>query len=253
MISEKFKVLESARDSYIFIWHNKFYLLKISILPFLLNVICTMFVQVQRSDASVFEAYIWQMPAVFAMGYAVFLQTRLLFMGERFEILPDNISFLKEREALKQASVIIFVLFNMFLSFSGVTLFIISTQVADTRMAFFAMLFIIILFWALRFGMLHIFMAVGVSPAKFIRKVRSMLFSVQLVALTVISLAPVIMIFKVLLASFLPAIEDITELAAADKLVLVLLSAPVTSLTTIVANAALGFAARDMLKGKFST
>jgi len=253
MVRESFKFGEALKGGYSFLAHNFAYTAKVSIIPFALHIICNLFVQLERPSASVFEIYLWQLPAVAAFGWLLFLQVRLMFFMERFDTPITHPVFIAERIQAKQASVIIFILFNMFFKFSAMGLFALSKSdliTSSNILGFMPLVILLVMLWSVRFGVLYIIAAVSFPLGIFVKKAKSPLFSVQLVALAIIATMPIMILFQMLLPLLVPsvfAVEDISLISDIERIRLVILTAPVTLFSSLIVNACVTSAIKQML------
>ena len=253
MIKEDFKLTKAIGDGYRFLSKNYIYLLKASLLPLILHVTCSLFVQFQRADCSVFEAYLWQLPAVAAFGWLMFIEIRLLFFFERINIPITHPVLLAERNIAKQASIIIFILFNMFFKFLAMGLLFVGALEAvrsHPLLSFLPMAIIILMFYCVKFGVLHIVAAVSFPLKVFVNRIKSPLFSIQLMSLAFLSIIPVIFIFQILMPIIVPnlfEIGDLSNIGDVDKIKLILITTPMTLVLSLVLNACAGCAVKQML------
>ena len=253
MIKEKFKFSLALKDGIRFVAHNFSYLAKISTLPLIVHIVCNLFVQLQRPNASIIEAYLWQLPSVAMFGWLMFAQIRLLFFLEKVETIITHSVFVAERHQAKQASIIIFILFNMFYKFCSIGLFMLSSSKYIETHAILSLLPIIIIifmFLSVRFAVLHIVAAISFPIKLFLKRTNTPIFSVQLIALAVVSMFPIMILLQIIVPLISPSLLEVTDIADItdiERIKLVLVSAPVTLLASLLLNSCAGCAIKQML------
>lgn len=255
MLNQSFKIFEAIRNSNLFLKGNWRYLLKMSLLPLLVHLISGTFVQLTKSDASIFEIYLWNLPSVAAFGWFTFIQTRLIFLGETLHNIPADSWYRQNRKHSMQASVIIFILFNMFFTFatSGMMLLAIADQADRVKHSAAGMLTLLIvaaLFFGIRYAFLYILAAINFPLKVFIKHLFHPLISVQIIAATTMVLLPVIIVFQILLFMVVPNQEALisgTGLDVSERIMIAAIASLVSLASTSLVNVVLAYAVKQMI------
>src|SRR3990172_10766273 len=124
MDNSKFNILQAIREAYTFVGREWLYLLKSASLPMAVQICTSLFIQFQREGASLIESYLWGMPATVLVAWFVFLEMRLLLLGEQLDKLPHNPEYLAARQHAMKLSVITSLLFNMGMALAIAVLFL---------------------------------------------------------------------------------------------------------------------------------
>ncbi len=253
MNNGRFKVFDAVRNAYIFVGREWPYLLKIGLAPMALQVCLSLFIEFTQADASAVAGYLWGLPATMSFAWFMFLETRLLLLGERIDRLPADPAYLADFQRAMQLSVLSSLLFNMAMA-GAVMLEMTLLRATQKGVSGFADLggFVLIgaIFWGLRFGIIPILMAVRHPVRPVLRQVQGMLFSLRLAGLGVVCLFPVAFLYQIVILLLLgdvvdPALE--VSLTSAQKVALTLAGAPFSLLVSALLNAATVYALKQVL------
>lgn len=255
MIKQGFKIFNAISSGSFFLRRNCGYLLKFSIIPLILHIAGNIFVQIQRPDASLFEIYLWNLPAVAAFGWFVFIQTRLIFLGERLDNIPENQWYKEGRINSMHASIIIFIFFNMFVTFSSGVM--VMTAIADqaneikhSLAGAITTLVTLLMFFGVRYAFLPILAAVHFPLKIFMKKIVRPMISVQVIGASAMVMLPVAIISQGLLYMILPVKEILTtgfDLGMYERVMISILSGVVSLASTSFINIVLTYAVRQMI------
>lgn len=243
MDNARFSILLAAQNAYTFVAQERAYLFRSGLPAAIVQILSGLFVQFQRPDASALEAYLWGLPATFLFGVLIFKQTRLLLLGEK---TGRQLSGPEPRRGLTLC-VLSAVLFNM--SMVGAVLLLMAlsrlNQVTPSLPLFAAVLFLIgLIFWGARFSIAPILGAVSYPVGPVLRKARGALFSIRIVALSLVCVLPPAFLFQALLSVIFSFTTTLTE----AQQVLVIASGGILSLTiTSLLNAAIADALKQIL------
>lgn len=244
-----FNIFAAVRRAYIFIGMNRGYLARLAILPLALHLISGLAVNYYRPEASLIEITIWMFPASVALSWLVFLQTRLLLLGESVDRLPQDAGYLQDRARVMQLCVIIMLLFQMTCTiFSTCLQWILLQQQPDVepKASILPFLFLVmgVMLWGLRFSALHILAVVDYPFRPFLRRVRGMEFSLRLLGMGMLCVLPVWLLLTILLEMFFGDVEKLTQAQATMGIII---GAPVSILIPLLLNAAAAYAIKDIL------
>jgi hypothetical protein len=253
MDNSRFSIFEAVRSAYVFVGREWLYLLKAGLLPMGMQVIASLFVQYQRAAASLIEGYLWGLPATTLFAWFMFLEARLLLLGERVDRLPQERAYLLDRLHCMKLTVMIAVLFNMGMAVALALLAAIAGggQWGVSWPATISGLFIIGgIFWSLRFGLVPILAAVRYPIRPVLRQTWGMMFSLRLFGMAMTCLFPVVLLFQILVSAFIPAATDplaTGSFTAAQQLAIIAAGAPLSLLVAALLTAAGTSALRQIL------
>lgn len=257
MDNGKFNIFEAVRDAYLFVGRNWTYLLKVGLLPVLMQIGVALFLQSARPDASTVESYLWGLPATLFFAWFAFLEMRLLLLGERIDKpLPQERDFQRDRQRALRLSVITALLFNMWLS-ASVTLLLAATQSGlwgvSWPLTLAGLMLIGSMAWGVRFSVLPILGAVNQPFTPFLDRVRSMMFSLRLIGMGMLCLLPVALVFQIFLSLFIrrspEAMTEPFRLSDAEQLGVLIAGAPLSLVISALLNAAAAYALKQILGG----
>ncbi len=256
MDKNHFSILEAVRDAYLFVGREWLYLLKAGALPVAVHIVAALFIQFERPDASLIEGYLWSLPAATLFAWFVFVEMRLLLLGERITQLPQTHDDRRDRQHAMKLSVITALLFNM------VTAALMALLVTAANpeqwginmpLTVGGLLAIGALFWGLRFGIVPILAAVQYPIRPVLRQVLSgsmenVMFSFRLLGMGLVCLFPVAIMFQVLITLFVHQGDTpATQLNAMQQLIMIIATAPLSLLISALLNAAAAHALKQML------
>lgn len=254
MDKAQFNIFDAIRNAYLFVGRNWLYLLKIGMLPVLMQIGVALFLQSQRPDASTIESYLWGLPATTLFSWFMFLEMRLLLLGERIDKpLPKDINFLRDRQRALRVSIITALLFNMWLA-ASVTLLLAATDSGlwgvNWPLTLAGLFLIGSIVWGMRFSVLPILGAVDHPFKPFLDQVRGMMFSLRLIGMGILCLLPVAFVFQILTALFISRPADPAvpfKLSDAEQIGVLIAGAPLSLIVSALLNAAAAYALKQLL------
>lgn len=260
MNSTEFSIIKAVRGAYGFVWKEWKYLLRISLLPLGISAATQLFLYFKGADMSAFEIFIWGIPATALMAWFMFHESRLLLLGERAEALPQNAEYLSARKRSLNASVCLWLLFNMSWSLLiGYHEWALAPMQGDAQgqqefwpIGLGAILFAVF-FWSLRFGVAHILAAIEYPLSRYVRMVSGLGISFRLVGMGLMCLLPVTVLFGFVGALLMPeAMTKSTPQGIVIQItpVGVVLDSLLTFVVFTLINAAASVALRDVLNGQ---
>lgn len=251
MDNGRFNIFEAVKNAYVFVGREWFYLLKAGILPMAMQIVATLFIQFQRPDASQIEGYLWGLPAAVFFGWFMFLETRLLLLGERLDRLPKDPAYLADRQHCLKLSVMTAVLFNM----AAAALLTGWLMIEETNQSgenwplhIGGLLLIGAIAWGLRFGIIPTLAAVHYPIRPVLRRVDGMLFSLRLIGMGMCCTLPAIFFFWFIIISAVPAVADpAAKLTEAQQIIITVVSTPLSLICAALLSAAVAFALKQIL------
>lgn len=253
MDSSKFNIVEAVKNAYLFVGREWPYLLKAGALPVMVQICTALFIQFRLDDASLIESYLWGLPATLAFAWFVFLEMRLLLLGEQIDRLPPDPAYLAARGRAMKLSVIVSLLFNMGIS-AALALLIVATSTTDADAGWLASLGGLVvagaIFWGVRFAALPVLAAVDYPFGPFLQQVRGAMFSLRLVSMGLLCVFPVALLLQILAAAFLTrALESSAplKLTVMEHVAIAVVTAPLSLLAVALLNAAIAYALRQIL------
>lgn len=191
MTNTSFNMPLAIRSGYAFVAREWKYLARFALLPMGVALVTDVFAYYQRlTTVSYFEDFIWTIPTVTLFGWVMFIEIRLLLLGERPPHLPAEPGFLAERKRDLVASVLIWVLFNM----AAIALYAYmdwGKGKSNPLINFFWLFLIGAAVWGVRFMVAPILAAVGYPIRKYVFQVNGIAISLRLGALYVLTCLPI--------------------------------------------------------------
>lgn len=250
-------VLECIREGYEFISQNFMILLKAGGIAIVFNVIFSglVFGLTDTDDSaltgrSFFGDFLITLPATVVFAWYAFVQARLQIFGENFQKLPHDRDYRRQRTRALNISIPCFVLFQM-----GVTVFYtyITAGTASVDGAaglrpgqmFVALSGLFILFWGLKFSVLHLVAAAEGDLKDYLSRVRGLWFSFFLIGLGFISILPVMLIFMFIFVLLNPVSEN-----GITPLTIIVLGSVLSWFMAVVLNAVGVAALKYLYKGQ---
>jgi len=249
--SSRFSIFEAVKNAYIFVGREWLYLLKAGLLPMGAQIVTGVFIQFQRPDASLVESYLWGLPAAALLGWFIFLETRLLLLGERLERLPKDSAALADRRHAMKLSVLTALLFNMGAA-GAITLWLAVEEAAQSSANGFlnavGLLIIGGIIWGVRFGIIPTLAAVHYPIRPVLRRTAGLLFSLRLIGMGLLGTFPVIFISRFFVGSMLPDAADLTaKLTDTQQLSITFISAPLSLMCAALLGASAAYALKQIL------
>lgn len=244
MDKSQFSIIEAVKNAYLFTGREWAYLLKTGTLPMLMQTGTAIFIQFARPEASNIEAYLWGLPATMLFTWFMFLEVRLLLLGERLDQLPDDPVFLEDRKRSMKLAVITALLFNMTLSAASLALM--ATMTAD-RIHPVGFLVFGLIFWGLRFGVLPILAAVHFPFRPFLQRVAGLMFSLRLFGMGLVCLFPVIFLFQLFTMMLIGTPTPGLQLTDVQQLAISVAGGPLSLAISALLNAAGAYALKQIL------
>jgi hypothetical protein len=262
MENSSFNIWNAVKNACLFVGREWLYLAKIGALPVVVQIVISLFLRFQRPDVSDIEGWLWSFPATALFAWAMFIEIRLLLMGERLDRLPQDLHYLRDRHYAMKVSVLTALLFNMAMTAATVLLGMIAQSVTveaaatqKTPTGFFAALFLMGgIFWSLRFAVVPILTAVQAPVRPFLKRVQGVVFPLFLAGMALFIVLPMFFTYGMMIGLVLTT--DVksalpTVLSDRDQIVLIVTSVPLFFLIFTLLNAGAAFALMEMAgKGK---
>lgn len=245
-------MMEAAANAYAFIKDHYHILLKWAVVPMILNFITYVVIDWQAGENNPFAAFLWGVPAMAAFAWYTFVQTRLQVMGEYAGQLPLDDGYADRRRDSMIVSVSFYILFQMAMALLSLavagklTMAEEQAEISPQQMVIVTA-GLIMMFWILKFGVLHLVTAVGGGVRDYLKRVPGMWFSFILIGIGFVSTLPVLLIF--MLAIALTSLDADTAENTARFAIYALGTVMSWSVITVL-NASLVDALRQLYKGK---
>lgn len=253
MNDSRFSIFNAARDTYLFAGREAGYLLKLGAAPIVAQGLTSVFVQYMRPEASLLESHLWNLPASALFAWFIFVELRLLLLGERLEKTPrDPVHAARRRKAMN-LTVLVILLFSM--SFTAATAVLASMSQdggTETAPVYSIVSAFVVggMVWALRYGAL-IPLAAGEQPlGPFLKRAQGVMFSFRLIGLGIVVLFPAFFVSQILLSPLLAQVMLQKEPGGTAHMMLAVAGAPLSWLTALLLNAAVAYAIKDMQGGR---
>jgi hypothetical protein len=206
-MSSSFNISVAIRSGYQFVGREWRYLARFSLLPFGVTLISSVLMHQisleQNRIFSIFEDFLWKIPSFVLLGWLMFLEARLLLLGERAGMLPGDAAYREERRNALWASITTLLLFLM-----GVwALFAYldwGFEKINPVIRFSCLFFFGASIWAIRFSVAYILAAVNYPMRSYIFRVNGIFISLRLASLFFLTVLPVIVIESGLTTLILP-------------------------------------------------
>lgn len=256
MDNSRFNILEAVRDAYLFVAREWAYLMKAGTLPVVVHIGAALFTRFGRPDASIIESYLWSLPAAALFSWFVFLEMRLLLLGEKIDRLPRERDYLADRQAALKLSIMIALLFNM--GMAGLMALLLTLAESgqwgvNAPLTLAGLLIIGALFWGLRFAIAPVLSAVGHPVGVVLRQTWGMMFSLRLLGMGFACLFPVALVFQALLSLLIGRGADpatALKMTLSEQVAVIVATAPMSLLISALLNAAIAYALKQMLGSK---
>lgn len=249
MNNSRFNIFESVRSAYIFAGNEWRYLLKVGLFPMTVQILTSLILQFWVGETSSIESYLWSLPATVLFAWYVFLEMRLLLLGERLDRLPSDSALRVDRRQAMKVSVLIYLLFSMSMAAADAYLTIAadSNQQEVNFLITFGGVFVLGgILWGIRFSVAPILASVSQPIRPVLRKVEGMIFSFQLIGMGILCLFPVIFLFLFPVAIL---VVKLTFPMTSMKLGLLVAlgGAPASLITVTLLNASIAYMLKQIL------
>ena len=199
---------EATVNGYGFIKDNFDKLLKWAVIPIVLNFFTYFIIDWQDPGADHLKSFLYTLPGVAAFAWYVFVQTRLQVLGEDLGNLPGDEDFQMRRRDDAVLSVGCYVLFQMTMALiafalSG-TMDFEPGDTIETATMVRMFLGLMLIFWLLKYGVLHLIAAVDGDIRDYLSRVQGAWFSFVIVGAGFVSTLPVLLLFMFLLGFVAP-------------------------------------------------
>jgi hypothetical protein len=249
MKKDTFQIIAAAKAAYRFAGREWRYLAALGLLPAAANFGIAAVLRMQENNPGMIESFLWDIPATVLSGWFMFQIARLLVFGERIDKLPKDPAFTAERHRMLQASVLMWVLFDLVLkvSMSGVYQLTQSTPAGETSLqGILGMILFGAVIWGLRFSVAHLLAAVGYPIRDFARNVTSAFFPLRLLGLAAAVGLPVMLAMGFVLYPMAPNVEG-QKIASESMLVILFVASAGSVILTALLSSAAVFALKEML------
>lgn len=251
MSNSRFSIFTSAKKAYVFAGQEAAYLLKLGAAPVIAQAVTSIFIQYMRPDASIIESHLWGLPAGIFLSWFIFVELRLLLLGERPDKMPRDPEYMSRRRRAMSLTIITLLLFSMGMTavLAALTALAGDPGVQEESRFFSSLASACViggLIWSLRYGALPVLAAVERPFSAFLRRVHGMSFSFRLIGLGAVVVLPTLFAFQLLASPFLMHILSKKDITDMEKITLAAMSAPLSWIVTLLLNAGIAYAIQDM-------
>ena len=254
MNNSSFNIFESVKNSYIFAGSEWRYLLKVGLIPMTVQVFTSLILQFGLGEISSIENYLWSFPATSLFAWYVFLEMRLLLLGERLDRLPSDSALRADRRQAMKASMSVYLLFSM--SMAAADAYLAMAMKSDQwgnnwSITLFGILVLGGIFWGIRFSVAPILASVSQPIRPVLRQVEGMTFSFRLIGMGIFCLFPVIFLFLFPMAILV--VKMMLPMTSMKQGILVALGgAPISLITVTLLNASIAYMLKQILGNRKS-
>ena len=249
MNKSSFDIIQAVVDAVRFVIAERRYMFACAVFPFAVTLVANMlsFFVLKSESQSTLAMIVLMLGAAAVDAWFMFLQTRLIVFGERLEAPPQDMGSRIQRHNDLRASVLIWVLFKLWLAVVVAYLAWSMRQEPTESLGIYTIIALLLVgawIWSVRLAVAHILTAVGYSIKKYIFRVNGLMGSLRLIGLAIVVSLP----FTVL---GLPMEEKILlghkELDTTQAAFLLTGMTALDTLMMVFLNAAAVFALKDML------
>ena len=199
-------------------WNERVYLLPMIVIPLLVKYACFTLSMMFVQDNNIIRLSLIMLPAYFAEGWLLAHWARTIMLGHRwpFKSTGDDladIKKLKERGRGILSGTIAFILINLLMA--GYFTFFMSyipmdldPQQTDPTVAIIGAIMMVSSLLLFRFIWFYIPLAVNISPANFVQKVKPLRVTFQMIGLWLICVVPSILILQLVGSAISGVIEQ---------------------------------------------
>lgn len=251
MSHNSFDIIGAAVNAVRFVARERRYMLAAAVFPLTATLLANFMAYfVVKQQESVLFTVMLLLGEAAMDGWFMFLQTRLILLGERLEAPAQDPAAQRLRHNDMRAAVLTWMLFKLWLTV--VVMYLVwvadaAKQQETSGIGFFTIIGLFLLgawIWSLRLGVAHILVSVGYSVKKYLFRVNGLMGSLRLIGLALVVSLP----FQ---AASMPLEEKLfftKDLATADAAMLMALNSVINTALLVFLNAAAVFALKDMLR-----
>lgn len=248
MNKNSFDIIQAAVDGARFVIAERRYMFACAVFPFVITLLSNilLFFMLSGENSSRLAVVLVTLGAASVDGWFMFLQSRLIILGERLEQPPQTADARIRRHNDMRGAVLTWMIFKLW----TVALGLYASRMLQSDpseglglITFIGLLLLGAMIWSLRLAVAHILVAVGYSVRQYIFRVNGLMGSLRLLGLGIVVSLP----FKVL---GLPMEESLLLPPAPDTTEAVFLIIGISFLSVLLMvflNAAAVFAMKDML------
>ncbi len=246
-------MMEATANAYVFVKSHYHTLLKWAVVPIVLGFFSYIVIDWQEVGDNRLNTFLYGLPATATFAWYVFVQTRLQVMGEFAGQLPLDDHYADQRRDDMKASICCYILFQMAMA---LITFGLSQRLempegrenVSPDQMIIVTAGLIIMFWMLKYGLLHLVTAVGGSIKGYLKRVQGSWFSFLLIGVGFVSTLPVLLIFMFALSLVAPAATG-DDLQTTARFGLYAIGTIMSWAVITVLNAALVDVLRQLYKG----
>lgn len=251
MSHNSFDIIGAAVNAVRFVIRERRYMLAAAAFPFAATLAANMMsFFILKGQGSILLAVLLLLGEAAMDGWFMFLQTRLIVLGERLEEPGQNPDARQLRHNDMRAAVLTWMLFKLWLT--AVIMYLIwvvkaAEEAQTSGIGFFSMAGLFLLgawVWSLRLGVAHILVGVGYSVKSYLFRVNGLMGSLRLIGLALVVSLP----FQSIAMPLEEKLILTKGLETIDAVVLLTLASLTNTALLVFLNAAAIFAMKDMLR-----
>ncbi len=244
-----FSVVQATRNAFLFIIAERRYLARISAPVIFLQIALSISHFMINPDASIFEQFLWEMPATVFMGWFTFSLVRLIIFGEKLYNLPvSDVRFMQYRAHLMKITILLSILFKAALivlaGISTAASNINPKEVMPPHFIFMGFALIVFIFWAMRFITIPLLAAVDYPLITFIKQAKGFAFSLRIIGVMIMCTFPAFFLLQLFVTAIISDPENITDI---EFMFVLALHSPFAVIISAIVNSGLVFALKEML------
>ncbi len=260
----EFDAIDKSMQAYKAVWHGRFYLARLFMVPFLIKVACYMVIFYLGYEENILRQTLIMIPSFFADGWLIAQWLRTLGRGEKWPYVYnlDENGMIKERSRIKGilSSMQVYVLIKLVMG--GLVAFaVIMNENSDNSVNggvtqgsvlgfIFAVFTIISAVWCYRFAWLHVPFALNCKMMDFVKAVGGFMGSIKIIGMSLVCMVPiyVILVFLAGLVMSLAGVDNEGALSIFADFILTIISSIGEILIALISASAILLAYKTVFK-----
>lgn len=212
-MSSRFSILAAVRNGYTFVGREAGYLGRLAVLPLGVLLITNLAAYYNGVQPSPYMDFLLNLPARILQGWFMFIEVRLLLLGERAPLMTQDMPLLQERHRALKLCILLWLLYNAWVAvFVGYCQWFLTLGPQPGGLYILvAFLLLCLHFWSVRLAVAHILGAVGYPLKEYIFRVNGYGITLRLIGLMIVCSAPVVIVLEGVGALLVPSGEKPSE------------------------------------------
>ncbi len=259
-----FDAIDKSMQAYKAVWHGRFYLARLFMIPFLIKVICYMIIFYLGYEEDILRQTLVMIPSFFADGWLIAQWLRTLGRGEKwpYKYNLDENGMPKERLRIKGilSSMQVYVLIKLVIG--GLVAFaIIMNENSSKDVAgevtqgsvlgfIFGVIAIISSVWCYRFAWLHVPFALNCKMMDFVEAVGGFMGSIKIIGMSLICMVPIyiVLTFLATLIMSVAGVDSEGSLSIFADFILTVISSAGEILIALISSSAILLAYKGIME-----